>query len=257
MSTRLSRDRTVALSGLILVTALAWVYLWRVASMMGASMPDMPMSMPMGAMTQGWNTTEFLLTFVMWSVMMIGMMLPSAAPAILLYATMVRRNAERGVVLAAVWIFVAGYLAAWTVFSLAATLLQLLLQHNNLMSMGMASTSTWLSAGILVIAGIYQWLPAKHACLQKCRHPLEFFMTHWHGGNLGALRMGWAQGWFCVGCCWALMLVLFVAGIMSLLWVAVIAGFVFAEKLLPGSLMTTRAAGIGLIVCGLLLPILA
>ena len=257
MGTSLSRDRAVALSGLILVTALAWLYLWREAAMMTASMPDMPMNMVMGPVSQGWSTTEFLLTFLMWSVMMVGMMLPSAAPAMLLYGTMVRRNAERGVVLTAVWTFVAGYLAAWTVFSLAATILQIVLQHNSLMTMRMASASVSLTAGILVIAGIYQWLPVKHACLHTCRHPLQFFVTRWRSGRLGAWRMGWEHGWFCVGCCWALMLVLFVAGVMSLLWVAVIAAFVFIEKVLPASALTTRAAGIGLIISGLMLPVLA
>lgn len=253
MVPHLTRDRLAALSGLILVAGLAWFYLWREAAMMSSAMP---MEMLAGAMFPGWSAGNFLLTFLMWSVMMVAMMLPSAAPAILLYGNMARRNAERGVAMAALWIFVLGYLAAWTVFSLFATASQLLLHEQGLLNMHMESSNVWLSAAVLVVAGVYQWLPAKHACLNKCRHPVEFFITRWHAGDFGALRMGWEHGWYCVGCCWAIMLVLFVAGVMNLLWVALIAGFVFIEKLFPAGMVAGRVAGIGLVVTGLALPLL-
>ena len=250
MTTFLARDRLAALAGLILVAGLAWLYLWREAAMMSSAMP---MDMPADAMAGSWSARNFLLTFVMWSVMMVAMMLPSAAPAILLYGSMVRRNAERGVPLAAAWIFALGYLAAWTMFSCFATVMQLSLHEQNLLNMHMESSNVWLGAAILVVAGVYQWLPAKHACLNKCRHPVQFFITRWRAGGIGALRMGWEHGWFCVGCCWAIMLVLFVAGVMNLLWVALIAGFVFVEKVLPANKVTSRIAGIGLVATGLAL----
>ena len=242
-----SLERRIALIGLIAVAALAWIYLWRAAQSMGA--------MPMGQMSAGmpgaWSMEAFVATFLMWSVMMCGMMLPSAAPAILLYTRMVRGNAERGIVLGSVWLFVAGYLAAWSGFSVAATVLQLALRDTSLLSARMVSANLWLSSGILVAAGIYQWLPIKTVCLDKCRSPLTFFLSRWKPGRAGSLQMGWEHGWTCVGCCWALMLILFVAGVMNLLWVAAISGFVFVEKVLPASARTTRVAGAGLVLCGL------
>jgi predicted metal-binding membrane protein len=189
----------------------------------------------------------------MWAVMMVGMMLPSAAPAILFYGALVRKNRSRGSVLPATWIFVAGYLCVWTGFSLAAALLQVLLLEAALVTPMVVSTSTLLSAGILVAAGVYQWLPLKEVCLRSCRHPLELFTMRWRAGALGAWRMGLEHGLYCLGCCWMLMLLLFVAGAMDLLWVALIAAFVLAEKLLPGARYVSRLAGAGLIVWGLVL----
>ena len=246
------RDRAVTLTSLALVVGLSWLYLWREAQSMSA----MPMGMSSAGSTSAWSVDSIVLTFLMWTVMMAGMMLPGAAPAILLYASVLRRNAARGVVLGAVWLFVAGYLAAWTTFSAVATGLQLSLREASWLSAGMASASVWLSSAILVVAGIYQWLPIKDVCLEKCRSPLGFFLSRWRPGHFGSLRMGWDHGWICVGCCWALMLVLFVAGVMNLLWVALIAGFVFVEKVLPASAVTTRGAGAGLVLSGLALPLI-
>ncbi len=243
----LRHDRRVVAASLVLVATLAWLYLWRDAAAMNAMAGLMPM--PASGM--------FVMTFTMWAVMMVGMMLPSAAPAILLYASMVRKNGERGTVLPAAWIFAGGYLAAWTAFSLAATLLHAGLERAGLISAAMTSTHLGLSAAILIAAGIYQWLPIKNACLQQCRNPLQFFVTRWRGGAVGAFRMGAGHGLYCIGCCWALMLLLFVAGVMNLLWVALIAGFVFIEKLLPATRVTSRLAGGGLIVAGLMTLLLA
>lgn len=233
----LRNDRRVVAASLALVAALAWLYLWRDA----ASMADMP-PMSLAAM--------FAMSFAMWAVMMVGMMLPSAAPAILLYATLTRKNGERGTLLPAVWIFAGGYLAVWTAFSLLATLLQLALERAALLTPTMRSAHAGLSAAILIAAGIYQWLPIKNACLLRCRNPLELFITRWRGGAAGTFRMGAAHGAYCVGCCWALMLVLFVAGVMNLAWVALIAAFVFVEKLLPAGRITARIAGATLVLAG-------
>ncbi|MGH8673619.1 MAG: DUF2182 domain-containing protein [Burkholderiales bacterium] len=211
--------------------------------------------MPMAGMQHAVAAGTVALTFGMWSVMMVGMMLPSAAPTILLYGALVRKSGERGTVLPAVWIFTSGYLAAWTGFSLAATLPHLALEQAAFMTPMMESANRGLSAAILIAAGIYQWLPVKDVCLRKCRHPIEFFATRWRAGVGGAFRMGVEHGMYCVGCCWMLMLLLFVAGVMNLVWVALIAGFVFVEKLLPAEKFTSRFASAALILSGLVLLI--
>jgi len=154
-------------------------------------------------------------------------------------------------VLPGVWIFAAGYLLVWTAFSGAATALQSALEAASFMTPEMILVSTRVSALALVAAGLYQFTPLKLACLRQCSHPLQFFLTRWRAGRSGALRMGLAHGAYCVGCCWALMLMLFVAGVMNLAWVALIAAFVFAEKLLPAGRFVSRAAGVMLILSGL------
>jgi predicted metal-binding membrane protein len=244
----------VALAGLLAIAALAWVYLWWDASRMSATSAGSGgpgagglANMPMAGV---WSISSLLLTFLMWSVMMVGMMLPSAAPAILLYGSMVKKNRDHGSALPAVWVFAAGYLAVWTGFSLAAALLQAALEASALLTPMMVSASAWLSGGLLMAAGLYQWLPVKDVCLEKCRTPLQFFLFRWRPGAAGAFRMGAEHGFFCLGCCWVLMLLLFAAGVMNLLWVALIAGFVFIEKLLPAGRLIGRLAGIGLAVAG-------
>ena len=235
----LRRDRVVVALSLAGIVVLAWLYLWRAAASMHIDTAGgMAMAMP-------------AMTFVMWIVMMAGMMLPSAAPTVLLYGAMVRKHAERGMVLPAVWVFVSGYLLVWAGFSLAAALLQAALEHGGLLTPMMASASKQLSGALLVAAGVYQLTPLKDLCLSKCRNPVQFFMTHWRPGTAGALRMGVSQGAYCVGCCWMLMLLLFAVGVMNLVWVAVIAAFVFLEKLLPAGRLTSRFAGAALIVVGL------
>ncbi|HEX6321796.1 MAG TPA: DUF2182 domain-containing protein [Burkholderiales bacterium] len=231
---RLGIERLVVGLSLSASIALAWLYLWREAAAMHSGM-----AMGMAA--------SMALLFAMWAVMMVGMMLPSAAPAILLYGTLVRRHAEHRRALPAAWVFTAGYLLAWTVFSAAAALLQAVLQHYALLDPMMASSSRPLSALLLAAAGVYQLTPFKSRCLTRCREPLAFFMTHWRPGAAGALRMGMSHGAYCVGCCAALMLLLFAVGVMDLRAVAAIAAFVLAEKLLPGGRLTARFAGLALL----------
>jgi predicted metal-binding membrane protein len=247
----LRRDRRVVIASLVLVVALAWFYLWRGA----ASMDRMGMSMSdIASMPHALGIGTFALTFAMWTVMMVGMMLPSAAPTILLYSALVRKNGERGTVLPGVWTFASGYLAVWTVFSLLATVLQVMLEQASLLTPMMVSASNGVNAAILVAAGIYQWLPFKDTCLSKCRNPLQFLIARWRPGAGGAFRMGAESGAYCVGCCWVLMLILFVAGVMNLLWVALITAFVFIEKLLPGK-FASAIAGVALVLTGVALLI--
>jgi len=176
-------------------------------------------------------------------------MLPSAAPLILLILGVYRRRDDRHTRLNSI-LFVSGYLLAWTIFSLAAASGQIALHRAAMLSADMAAQSGVFTATILIITGVYQWLPMKNACLSHCRSPLSFLSHHWREGLAGAVRMGFLHGMFCVGCCWALMALLFVAGVMNLLWVAAIAVFVLVEKLSRQGLLLGRVAGVLLILWG-------
>jgi predicted metal-binding membrane protein len=226
------RERAVILAALAGVTALSWLYLAHLARGMDG-MPDMP-AMSMSA----------VLAFLMWWVMMIGMMLPGALPMTLTFATVNRRRRELGTPYVPTAVFVAGYLLAWGAFSLAATGAQWWLEHAALMK-PMRHLASPLAGGLLFIAvGLYQLAPLKHACLRRCRSPLAFVLERWHDGTAGALRMGAEHGAYCLGCCAFLMALLFVGGVMNLLWAAAIAAFVLVEKLLPAGEAVARAAGL-------------
>ena len=206
--------------------------------------------MAMSAMTTP-DALGIAALFVMWTVMMAAMMLPSAAPAIALYGGLVRKHAERGRTLPAVAIFVAGYLLAWTAFSAAATLVQAALQHFMLLDAMMASSSKALSASLLAAAGLYQLTPLKDRCLANCREPVAFFIAHWRSGAAGALRMGIRHGAYCVGCCAGLMLALFAVGVMSVTWMAVAGAVILAEKALPLPRRAPQALAVALAAAGI------
>jgi len=199
---------------------------------------------------QGWGAVDFLLMFVMWAVMMVAMMTPSAAPMILTYSRVNRRHNEQRSPFLATGAFLAGYLVVWTGFSAVATLAQWELHRTAMLSPMMVSNSPLLGGVLLIGAGVFQFTPLKRACLAHCRSPLGFFMTEWREGTRGALLMGIRHGTFCVGCCWLLMALLFVAGVMNLLWVAVIAGYVLVEKIVPASHWVSRGVGLCVIVGG-------
>jgi predicted metal-binding membrane protein len=240
----LRRDRLIVAVGLAAVAALAWVYLVTGAGI-DASMADMPMDMPMP-----WSPSYAALVFVMWWLMMIAMMVPSAAPAVLLFAT-IRRKQEASVRPSVeAWIFLGGYLLMWAAFSLVAALAQWGLERAGLLSMAMASTSATLGGVILLAAGLYQFTPIKNVCLRYCQSPVLFLSQHWRPGTVGAFRMGLRHGSYCVGCCWFLMALLFVSGVMNLVWIAVVAFYVASEKLLPLGHRLSRAVGVALIVSG-------
>jgi predicted metal-binding membrane protein len=200
-----------------------------------------------------WEVTTVLLLFMMWAVMMVAMMVPSAAPMILTFLTVNRRRQATTRPLVPVGIFLLGYLAVWTAYSAVATLAQWGLHEAALLSSTMAATSPVLSGGLLLAAGVFQWTPLKRACLKGCRSPLSFLMSEWRDGTAGAFVMGLRHGAYCVGCCWVLMALLFVAGVMNLLWVAVIALFVMAEKILPRGDLIGHVAGIALVTAGIAL----
>ena len=191
-----------------------------------------------------------VLLFVMWWTMMMAMMLPSAAPAILTYSTLSRKFVEKGATAAPLAVFAAGYAAIWTGFAAAAVALQLLLSQTIALSMMMAVTSAVIGGGLLVAAGLYQMSPLKSACLRKCQTPLMFFARNWRKGYHGALRMGLSHGLYCLGCCWVLMGLLFYGGVMELRWIVGLALYVAAEKLIPAGNRLSRSTGILLIGWG-------
>lgn len=191
------------------------------------------------------------LLFVMWWTMMMAMMLPSAAPAILTYAAMSRRFAQQGVPQAPVAVFVAGYAAVWTLFSLAAVNLQIVTRSLIPLSMMMALVSGMIGGSLLIAAGVYQLTPLKYACLRHCQSPLMFFARNWRKGWGGAFRMGVSHGTYCLGCCWVLMSLLFYGGVMELTWIVGLAAYVAAEKLIPANTQMARFAGMILVIWGL------
>jgi predicted metal-binding membrane protein len=201
---------------------------------------------------QPWTPTEFGLRLAMWAVMMVAMMVPTAAPMTLMYAAVARKAAAQHNPLAPTFVFVAGYIAMWTVFSLAATIAQYALDRTALLSPMMVFRSSLFGAAVLIAAGIYQFTPLKNACLRNCRTPANFLSRYWRTGNLGAFRMGLRLGAYCVGCCWILMGLLFVGGVMNLLWIAAIAIFVLLEKTVPLGDVSGRWAGAAMILVGAL-----
>lgn len=240
---RLSRrDRFVVLSALAGIIGLAWAYLYLSAVEMDTMMALKP-----------WSGLDFMLMFLTWAIMMVAMMVPSVTPMVLLYAAVLRKVAPRQHYGASVSAFVLGYVSAWSVFSLGATALQWSLEQLALLSPMMRSSTAIFGASLLIAAGVYQWTLAKDACLKHCRAPLDFIARSWRAGATGALRMGTVHGFYCIGCCWAIMGLLFVGGVMNLLWVAVIAVFVLLEKVAPmGTAFGRRFSGVGLIGAGIL-----
>ena len=255
----LRRDRAIVAAALIILTALTWAYVWRLAADM--DMGDMDMSgfriipagmglmMPTGA---PWTATEFAFVFAMWAVMMIGMMTPSATPMILIYARVGRQAARQGTPLAASAYFAAGYLLSWIGFALVATSAQWALERAALLTPMMAGASDMFSGAVLVAAGFYQWTPLEDACLRQCQAPWLFIQRHggFRSDASGALALGARHGAYCIGCCWALMALLFVGGVMNVLWIAAIAILVLAEKVIPAGRVISRIAGAGLFAGG-------
>jgi predicted metal-binding membrane protein len=240
-------ERVLAVAALSLLCLIAWAYLlymaWGMARMdIGAEMAIMP------RMTL-WQPIDLALVFAMWAIMMLAMMLPSAAPMILTFVALDgtrRETRARGRLFA----FTAGYIGVWSGFSVVATLLQWGLLEARLVSPMMRASSPWLGAGLLLTAGLYQLTSVKSACLARCQSPLEFLRAEWREGWSGALVMGLRHGLFCLGCCGPAMLLLFVLGVMNVLWIVALAAFILAEKLLPASARLRTASGILLLGWG-------
>jgi len=270
----LRHERRIVLCSLVAVLVLAWTWTLAGAGMgmsafemtamtgprlIGAApgaahgeaaspMPDMADAISTQA---PWTPGYAAVVFTMWWMMMIAMMLPSAAPMILLYARVHRRHQARLGPYASTASFALGYIVTWGVFSTAATAAQWYLEHAGALSPLLASEAAWLGAAILVAAGVWQLTPVKHACLRRCRAPVEFLSRRWRPGRGGAFAMGVEHGAFCVGCCWVLMSLLFFGGIMNLWWIAGLALLVLLEKTMPAGHGAGRMFGVGLILWGL------
>jgi predicted metal-binding membrane protein len=245
----LNRDRWVVLAALAAVVALAWAYLAYIV----LAQPAMDMdAIAMAAMPPPvWDARYFAATLAMWMVMMVGMMLPSAAPTVLLFDALLIQGDPGRRDRRATALFAAGYVLAWAAFSILATTAQWVLSEAMLLSAMMTGKSPVFAASLLVIAGAYQFTRWKTACLSQCRSPAEFLVKHRRRGPMGPLLMGLQHGVQCIGCCWALMALLFAFGVMNLVWVAALAIFVFVEKLAPTGPRVGRVGGLLMICAGL------
>ncbi|TPK18415.1 DUF2182 domain-containing protein [Mesorhizobium sp. B2-5-9] len=273
----LRRDRAVVTAALAVIAVFAWAYVLWLAADMGSpvsggeagDMAGMDMaSMNMGGMDMGaavvpgfraWASADFVFTFTMWAVMMVGMMTPSVAPMLLLYAGVGRKAlADSRPIASTAWFFT-GYLVVWVVFSIVATGAQWLLTRFALLDPAMAAHSAVLGGVVLIAAGLYQWTPIKGVCLRQCQAPIAFLASH--GGfrttALGAFRLGMDHGAYCLGCCWALMALLFVGGVMNVLWIAGIAILVLLEKVVPAGQLIPRISGALMVAVGLRLGLSA
>lgn len=249
----LKKDRFIIVSGLFVICVLSWLYIiYLYRQMVVMDMSALFFAMPM---TPEWTATDFLLLFLMWLVMMIAMMTPSVAPLILIFAMVNRQRKQQKTPFVSTGYLLAGYFLVWAAFSLVATILQWLLQHIALLNPEMETTSKILGAIILMTAGAFQFTPLKQRCLNYCRTPIDFIHRNWKEGKYGALRMGIENGMYCLGCCWILMILLFVSGIMNILWIAIIALFVLIEKVLPLIKWITFVAGAALIIYGIIILI--
>jgi len=262
----LQKPRAVVFGAMLAITLLAWAWLLYLSATMHASPMPGASTMDMGGMDMAgmdmasmapalepWTLAHGLFLFAMWAVMMVGMMTPSVAPMVLIYQRVALTANRGGHNFASVSWFFSGYLAAWVVFAALATLAQWGLESATLLSPMMKSSSDRFGGALLLVAGIYQWLPLKDACLSRCRAPLVFVQQH--GGFQesfeGSLRLGFLHGMYCIGCCWALMALLFVGGVMNILWIAALMILVLLEKIVPRAQWLTRIVGIAFCVSGL------
>jgi predicted metal-binding membrane protein len=261
----LRRDRIIVAAALAALTALAWTYVLSLAADMDMGGMDMtgfrmvPAGMRILAPALApWQAIEFVYMFAMWAVMMVGMMTPSAAPMILIYARVGRQASARGKPFAATGWFATGYLLIWVGFALVATAAQWALDRTALLDPKMASASQVFGGIVLIAAGIYQWMPLKDRCLAQCQSPLLFIQREggFHRDPLGSLQFGLRHGAYCVGCCWVLMTLLFVGGVMNVLWIATISAFVLIEKIVPVGRLISRIAGAGFLAAGTWLAVM-
>ena len=242
----LQHDRRVMLFVLVAIPLASWTWIVVMARDMYGTMGGASAWM----MTTTWDWPHILLLWVMWAVMMTAMMLPTAAPLILLYAAAARRNAETGSPARRVYALAAGYMTVWCLFSMLATALQRILASVLVLTPMMEPATPVAGAIIVIVAGVYQLSPLKRACLRACRSPLGFIVQRWRGGTAGAFRLGISHGAYCLGCCWALMLILFAGGVMNLAVIMTITVWVLIEKIAPFGEQTSTASGVALLAIG-------
>ena len=247
------RDRVVVVAAIAILASLAWVYTAELAVGMGsAGMSTMAVSAAMPS-TQFWGLEDVVFMFVMWSVMMVAMMLPSVTPMVLLFTGVMRKRASDGRPLVSTAFFVVGYLLVWVGFSAVATFANWGLHSGGFLSSMMGRTTPMVGGGVLLLAGAFQWTQLKDACLSHCRSPLAFLASGWREGRRGTLMMGLHHGLYCLGCCWLLMALLFVLGIMNLPWIVGLTVFVLLEKVSPRGRLVSRVSGVMFAVWGMAL----
>jgi predicted metal-binding membrane protein len=248
---RLHGERVVVVLSVGLAALLSWLYLIALADAMDAMAEGRPSAfmrlMPMGR----WGAFEVALGFAMWASMMVAMMLPTAMPMVLSFHGLVRRRLDGRTAIGRTGGFVLGYVMAWTFFSAVATALQWCFHAVAAVTDQMVSSSPLLDSILFLIAGGWQLMPAKKLCLFKCRSPLAFLVMEWRDGLKGAVRMGLRHGAYCTGCCWALMALLFVVGVMNLAWIALLSLLALCEKLAPHGEVIARISGLALCGAGL------
>jgi len=264
------RDRMTVYVGVFVVLLVSWFYIlgmgWHMNTLpfVENKMMNMPMEKSMGFLdtilmwmppsSGSWVLSDFVLLFLMWSVMMIAMMTPSILPMLMLFTTLNARNKSKGKDTSSTFLLLIGYLMSWVLFSLVITLPEYAMHKSGLLNPMMEPTHAYLGSVMLIIAGIYQFTPYKDACLTVCQSPLTFLMNNWKDGNLGTFLVGYKHGFYCIGCCWALMLTLFALGVMNIMWVMVLTIFVLFEKLsYKNPLLFRRVAGYAFILWGILL----
>jgi predicted metal-binding membrane protein len=246
----LRRERVIVAGALGALTVLSWTYFIWLSSATSGSMPDMP-GMAMSQSLHPWTAVELSIGFAMWSTMMIGMMTPSIAPGILMYA---RLEFTQNEPLAPTGWFVGGYLLAWLGFAFIATITQAALLEAGAMTPTLRSSSGLLSGTVFILAGGYQLSMLKNTCLTICRSPTSFIHAQggYTSGISSALKLGLKHGVYCVGCCWSLMALLFVVGVMDLVWMAVLSIWVLLEKIFPRPGVMTRLSGFALLITGII-----
>lgn len=242
----LLRDRWLTGGALFIMVALCWAWIVPMARDMYGSMRGPSAWM----MTRTWDFPHLVLLFAMWVVMMAGMMLPSAAPTLFLYAGVIRKSPDGARARSHIYAFAAGYLLVWTAFSLLATALQRVLAECLLLSPMMEARGRGFGSALLILAGVWQLTPFKRTCLESCRSPVAFITQHWKRGVAGGFQLGMAHGLYCLGCCWALMLLLFVGGVMNLWWIGALTVFVLLEKLAPLGAQGGRFSGLLIMAMG-------
>jgi predicted metal-binding membrane protein len=252
MTMRTAWHRAPVWIGMAGVAATSWLILGRMG---GGGMADMgsgasaQVGMAMAAMADPGAPT-LAANFAMWAVMMMAMMLPTVAPSAAAFSMLAARREPQRRGSGTTAMYVTGYASMWIAYAAPAALLQWALTHALLLDAMARSTSSLLSAAILLAAGLYQFTPLKTACLSKCRTPLGYFMANWRDGARGALVLGARHGSYCVGCCWALMAVMFVVGAMNLVWMGLLASLMLGEKLIPAAWRFDRLVGSALIIAG-------
>jgi predicted metal-binding membrane protein len=242
----IAREHFFILTALVLLSGFAWAGTVYQAGSMGLGM--ITCSMTMGT---PFSVSNGLLYIVLWGVMMMAMMLPAMTPIVGLFRTIARRKREQGLPFTPVWVFVAGYVVLWTLTGSVGYAADIAIQSLPRTFSVLQAYGAVIGGLTLVGAGVYQLTPLKYLCLSQCRSPMGFLLTSWRDGALGAFRMGLQHGAYCLGCCWSLMVVLFVVGTMNLVWMGVLSIVIFVEKIVPYGVEMGKATGVALIAFGL------